>query len=88
MGSLNNRLDRLEQARAPERIYIRMQPDESAEQAQAHWLMEHPDREGDLERAQVRFMRRVFVDAERRPAMGSLNNRLGAALGGATGGET
>lgn len=44
-------------------IWIRMQPEESEEQARARWLVEHADRTPDLERARVRFIRRVIVDS-------------------------
>ncbi len=49
MKFLSNRLDRLEQVTAASSIYIRMWPDESAEQARARWLTEHPDRKAALE---------------------------------------
>ena len=62
--TLTRRIDALESHDASgDRIWIRMQPEESEEQAQARWLAEHPDQRAELERAQVSFIRRVFVDS-------------------------
>ena len=66
--NLSNRLDRLERVTAASSIFIRMQSDESAEQARARWLIEHPDRKTALEQAgeRVNFVRRVIVDVAER----------------------
>ena len=62
--TLTRRIDALETSDVSAgRIWIRMQPEESEEQAQARWLAEHPDQRAELERAQVHFIRRVFVDS-------------------------
>jgi hypothetical protein len=62
--TLTRRIDALEMDDASGGCtWIKMQPGESEEQAQARWLAEHPDRGAELERARVRFIRRVFVDA-------------------------
>ena len=62
--TLTRRIDALETSDVSAgRIWIKMQPEESEEQAQARWLMEHPDRRAELERADVCFIRRVIVDA-------------------------
>ena len=62
--TLTRRIDALETSDASAgRIWIKMQPEESEEQARARWLAEHPDRSAELERADVCFVRRVIVDA-------------------------
>jgi hypothetical protein len=62
--TLTRRIDALESHDASGScIWIRMQPEESEEQAQARWLAENSDRTTELQCAQVHFIRRVFVDS-------------------------
>lgn len=63
MKNLRDRLDRLEQVITGSSFFIRMQPDDTEEQARARFLIEHPNRKAALEEAgeRVRFVRRVFV---------------------------
>jgi hypothetical protein len=61
--TLTRRIDALETDHtAGGCTWIRMQPGESEEQAGTHWLADHPDCGAELERAEARFIRRVFVD--------------------------
>jgi hypothetical protein len=80
MSNLSNRLDRLEQAGSGDCIWIQMRTEEASkdealweteDQAKTRWLADHPDRMAELERARVRFIRRVIVAPPVRAQVGN-----------------